>query len=90
MSTRTLVQERRDEMIAKLKMAGLNGIKIKKFINYFTYRWGARRRTVRDYTLELVELEAAKIEGYHVYHSQYQTPSEILKIDHQRALSRKS
>jgi len=74
MSTGTLVQKRRDEMIAKLDT--VNGIKIKEFINYFTHKWGVRRKTVRDYTLELVELEDAKIEGYRIYHSMYTTPSE--------------
>ncbi|GAG20949.1 unnamed protein product [marine sediment metagenome] len=88
--SRPSVKERRDEMIAKLKMAGKNGIETKKFINDFTNKWGYKRTTVKKDTLELVELEKAKIDKTRIYHSMYSTPSEMWNRIHPRHLSRKS
>lgn len=73
-------------MIAKLKMAGKNGIENKKFINDFTDKWGFKRETVKKNTLELVKLEKAKIDGSRIYHSMFSTPSEMWNRIHPRKL----
>lgn len=86
--SRPTVQERRDEMIAKLEKAGRNGIELEAFINELTYSWGYRRDTVKKDTLELVELKKAKIDKSRIYHSMFRTSSEKWKSIDPRNLKR--